>query len=80
MVDIHGASLVNILYCGNHTSGLLKIYPPSIYFSFHHILLANQLVYQCHGVIGLPDMQQYSGGFCVDPTELRQCLTALLQR
>ena len=79
VVGIHGAGLANILFRGGHPLGLLEIYPPATYFPFHYIMLANQLGYQYDGLIGLPGTQPFSGGFRVDPAELRQRLTALLQ-
>ena len=79
VVGIHGAGLANILFRGGHPLGLLEIYPPASYFPFHYIMLANQLGYQYDGLIGLPGTQPFSGGFRVDPAELRQRLTALLQ-
>lgn len=60
--------------------GLLEIYPPATYFPFHYILMVNQLGYQYDGLIGLPGAQHFSGGFRVDPAELRQRLAVLLQR
>ena len=80
IVGIHGAGLANILFRGDHLLGLLEIYPPSTYFPFHYIMLANQLGYQYDGLIGLPSTQPFSGGFRVDPAELSQRLAALLQR
>ena len=80
VVGIHGAGLVNMLFRGGHPLGVLEIYPPSTYFPFHYILLANQLGYQYDGLIGLPGSQQFSGGFYVEPAELRQRLMTLLKR
>ena len=42
-------------------------------------MLANQLVYQYDGLIGLPGTKSFSGGFRVDPAEFRQRVAALLQ-
>lgn len=80
VVGIHGAGLTNILFRSGKSMGILEIYPPATYFPFHYILLANQLGYQYDGLIGQPGTQQFSGGFLVDPTELRQQLAALLRR
>ena len=80
VVGIHGAGLTNMLFRGGQPLGLLEIYPPSNYFPFHYILMANQLGYQYDGLIGQPGKTRFSGGFYVDPTELRQHITALLQR
>ena len=79
VVGIHGAGLANILFRGGHALGLLEIYPPATYFPFHYIMLANQLGYQYDGLIGLAGSQPFSGGFRVNPAELRQRLVALLQ-
>ena len=79
VVGIHGAGLANILFRSDHPLGLLELYPPTTYFPFHYIMLADQLGYQYDGLIGLPSSQQFSGGFRVDPVEFRQRLAALLQ-
>ena len=79
VVGIHGAGLANVLFRGGHPLGLLEIYPPATYFPFHYIMLANQFGYQYDGLIGLPGSQPFSGGFRVDPAELRQRLAGLLQ-
>ena len=79
VVGIHGAGLANILFRGGQPLGLLEIYPPATYFPFHYIMLANQLGYQYDGLIGLAGSQPFSGGFRVNPAELRQRLAALLQ-
>lgn len=78
VVGIHGAGLANMLYRSGRPLGLLEIYPPATYFPFHYILMANQLGYQYEGVVGQPGTKQFSGGFRVSPTELRQRLVALL--
>jgi capsular polysaccharide biosynthesis protein len=79
VVGIHGAGLTNILFRSSRPLGLLEIYPPSTYFPFHYVLMANQLGFQYDGIIAQPGTKQFSGGFYVDPTELRQHLAALLQ-
>lgn len=78
VVGIHGAGLVNILFRNNQPLGLLEIYPPSTYFPFHYILLANQLGYQYDGLVGQFGKQKYSGGFYLEPSELRQRVESLL--
>jgi len=80
VVGIHGAGLTNMLFRGGQQMGLLEIYPPSSYFPFHYVLMANQLDYAYDGLIGLPGKQQFSGGFRVEAAELRQRLAALLRR
>lgn len=82
VVGIHGAGLTNILFRGNQALGLLELYPPSPsgYFPFHYILLAEALGYQYDGLIGQPGKTRFSGGFYVNPAELRQHIMTLLQR
>lgn len=80
VVGIHGAGLTNMLFRSGQRMGLLEIYPPATYFPFHYVLMANQLGYQYDGLIGLPGTQKFSGGFQVNPAELRQRLEALLLR
>lgn len=80
VVGIHGAGLTNMLFRGHRPMGLLEIYPHADYFPFHYILMANQLGYQYDGLIGLPSAQLFSGGFGVDPVELRQRLASMLER
>ena len=80
LVGVHGAGLANMLFRSGRSLGLLEIYSPATYFPFHYILMANQLGYQYDGLIGLPGSQPFSGGFRVDPAELRQRLATLLQR
>jgi len=80
VVGIHGAGLTNMLFRAGYPLGLLEVYPPSTYFPFHYILMADQLGYQYDGLIGKPGTSKYSGGFYVEPAELRQRIQALLQR
>ena len=78
VIGIHGAGLTNILFRGQQALSLLEIYPPATYFPFHYVLMANQLGYQYNGLIGQPGKTRFSGGFYVDPTELRQHIVAML--
>ncbi|NVO85929.1 glycosyltransferase family 61 protein [Hymenobacter terrestris] len=80
VVGIHGAGLTNMLFRSGHPMGLLEVYPPSIYFPFHYILMADQLGYQYDGLIGEVGTSKYSGGFYANPVELRQRIESLLQR
>ena len=80
VVGIHGAGLANMLFRGDQPMSLLEIYPPAIYFPCHYIIMANQLGYYYDGMIGLAGSQQFSGGFRVDPAELRKRLVMLLLR
>lgn len=80
VVGIHGAGLTNMLFRGSYPMGLLEIYPPSDYFPFHYIMMANQLGYQYDGLIGQPGTHKFSGGFYVDPAELRRRVESLLLR
>ena len=78
VVGIHGAGMTNMLFRGGQPMGLLEIFPPTDYFPFHYILMANQLGYYYDGLIGLPGTGRFSGRFLVNPTELRQRLVTLL--
>jgi hypothetical protein len=80
VVGIHGAGLVNILFRGRQPMGLLEIFPPGEYYPFHYMLLAAQLGYAYDGQIGLAAKQAYSGGFYVEPAELRRRVAALLAK
>ncbi|TYZ11919.1 glycosyltransferase family 61 protein [Hymenobacter lutimineralis] len=80
VVGIHGAGLYNMIFRGQQPMGLLEIYPPASYYPFHYVLVATQMGYAYDGLIGQPGTQKFSGGFYVDPAELRQRITALLQR
>ena len=80
VIGIHGAGLVNMLFRGKKSMSVLEIYPPSTYFPFHYVLMANQLNYQYDGLIGLPGKHRFSGSFYVDPTELQQRLKEMLKQ
>lgn len=80
VVGIHGAGLANMLFRGGRPLGLLELYPPADYFPFHYVLMANQLGFDYDGLIGEPGTKQFSGGFRVNAVELRQRLTALMER
>ncbi|KAA9332273.1 glycosyltransferase family 61 protein [Hymenobacter busanensis] len=78
VVGIHGAGLTNMLFRQGRRMGLIEIYPPADYFPFHYVLMATQLGFAYDGLIGKPSAQKYSGGFLIDPAELRQRLQWLL--
>jgi capsular polysaccharide biosynthesis protein len=78
VVGIHGAGLTNMLFRQGRPLGLLEIYPPSDYFPFHYVLMANQLSFAYDGLIAKPGTSKFSGGFYVDPVELRQRVEWLL--
>ncbi|SDY11203.1 glycosyltransferase family 61 protein [Hymenobacter psychrophilus] len=80
VVGIHGAGLTNMLFRSGYSMGLLEIYPPSTYFPFHYILMADQLGYQYDGLIGEVGTSKYSGGFYANPMELRQRIESLIKR
>jgi hypothetical protein len=78
VVGIHGAGLVNMLFRGRRPMGLLEIFPPGQYYPFHYMLMAAQLGYTYDAQIGKHRKSAYSGGFYVEPTELRRRIAALL--
>jgi capsular polysaccharide biosynthesis protein len=78
VVGIHGAGLVNMLFRAGRPMSLLEIFPPGEYYPFHYMLMARQLDYWYDGMIGKSARQAYSGGFYVEPIELRQRIAALL--
>jgi hypothetical protein len=78
VVGIHGAGLVNMLFRGRRPMGLLEIFPPGEYYPFHYMLMAAQLGYTYDAQIGEHRKKSYSGGFYVEPTELRKRIAALL--
>ena len=79
LVAIHGAGLANMLFRNGYPLSVLEIFPSATYFPFHYVILANQLNYHYDGLIGQPASQPFSGGFKVDPADLRRHLIALLQ-
>jgi hypothetical protein len=78
VVGIHGAGLANMLFRGRQPMGLLEIFPPGEYYPFHYMLMAAQFGYAYDAMIGEDGRKAYSGGFYVEPAELRRRIAALL--
>lgn len=78
VIGIHGAGLMNMLFRGKQPMGLLELFPPGEYYPFHYMLLAAQSGYAYDGLIGASGHNKLSGGFYVDPAELRRRIDNLL--
>jgi capsular polysaccharide biosynthesis protein len=77
VVGVHGAGLTNIIFREGKPLKLLEIAHPFVYIPFHYIMLASILKYEYQVLLGKNEDPR-SGGFEVDPKELRKTLEEMI--